>query len=86
MPPISESRKRILVMGSAGLLESHLIDSLLDQGHETLCADNLFSSINYLHPTPRFEFVRNDAVFRGGLLGRGVSHSPHEPVFTRLAG
>ncbi|MER8680391.1 UDP-glucuronic acid decarboxylase family protein [Mesorhizobium sp. M1405] len=67
MPPISESRKRILVTGGAGFLGSHLIDRLLSQGHEVICADNLFSStkrnIDHLHANPRFEFLRHDVCF-----------------------
>ena len=67
MPPISDSRKRILVTGGAGFLGSHLIDRLLEQGHEVICADNLFSStkrnIDHLHGNPRFEFMRHDVCF-----------------------
>ena len=67
MPPISDSRKRILVTGGAGFLGSHLIDRLLEQGHEVICADNLFSStkrnIDHLHGNPRFEFLRHDVCF-----------------------
>ena len=67
MPPISDSRKRILVTGGAGFLGSHLIDRLLEQGHEIICADNLFSStkrnIDHLHGNPRFEFLRHDICF-----------------------
>ena len=67
MPPISDSRKRILVTGGAGFLGSHLIDRLLAQGHEVICADNLFSStkrnIDHLHGNPRFEFLRHDVCF-----------------------
>ena len=67
MPPISDSRKRILVTGGAGFLGSHLIDRLLEQGHEVICADNLFSStkrnIDHLQGNPRFEFLRHDVCF-----------------------
>jgi UDP-glucuronate decarboxylase len=67
LPPISDSRKRILVTGGAGFLGSHLIDRLLGQGHEVICADNLFSStkrnIDHLHANPRFEFLRHDVCF-----------------------
>jgi UDP-glucuronate decarboxylase len=67
LPPITDSRKRILVTGGAGFLGSHLIDRLLDQGHEVICADNLFSStkrnIDHLHLNPRFEFLRHDVCF-----------------------
>ena len=64
MSRIYESRKRILVTGGAGFLGSHLIDRLIEQGHEVICADNLFTgtkrNIEHLHNHPRFEFVRHD--------------------------
>ncbi len=34
---------RILVTGGAGFVGSHLIDKLLDQGHEVFCIDSFFS-------------------------------------------
>jgi UDP-glucuronate decarboxylase len=62
-----DSRKRILVTGGAGFLGSHLCDRLLEQGHEVLCVDNLFTgtkrNIDHLHDNPRFEFVRHDVTF-----------------------
>ena len=62
-----QSRKRILVTGGAGFLGSHLCDRLLDQGHEVICADNLFTgtkrNIDHLHDHPRFEFIRHDVTF-----------------------
>ena len=67
LPPISDSRKRILVTGGAGFLGSHLIDRLLGHGHEVICVDNLFSStkrnIDHMHLNPRFEFMRHDVCF-----------------------
>jgi UDP-glucuronate decarboxylase len=67
LPPITDSRKRILVTGGAGFLGSHLIDRLLAQGHEVICVDNLFSStkrnIDHMHANPRFEFMRHDVCF-----------------------
>lgn len=61
------SQKRVLVTGGAGFLGSHLIDRLLDQGHEVLCVDNLFTgtkrNIEHLHGHPRFEFMRHDVCF-----------------------
>jgi UDP-glucuronate decarboxylase len=61
------SRKRILVTGGAGFLGSHLIDRLLDQGHEVLCVDNLFTgakrNIEHLHNHARLEFLRHDVTF-----------------------
>jgi UDP-glucuronate decarboxylase len=62
-----DSRKRILVTGGAGFIGSHLTDRLLEQGHEVLCADNLFTgtkrNIEHLHNHPRFEFLRHDVTF-----------------------
>src|SRR5215510_13499525 len=60
-------RKRILVTGGAGFLGSHLLDRLLEQGHEVLCLDNLFTgtkrNIEHLLSHPRFELVRHDVTF-----------------------
>ena len=57
-------RRRILVTGGAGFLGSHLIDRLLAQGHEVICADNLFTgakqNIEHVLGNPRFEFLRHD--------------------------
>jgi UDP-glucuronate decarboxylase len=67
MSRIYDSRKRILVTGGAGFLGSHLIDRLLADGHEVLCADNLFTgtkrNIDHLHNHSRFEFLRHDITF-----------------------
>ena len=62
-----DSCKRVLVTGGAGFLGSHLIDRLLDLGHDVVCADNLFTgskrNIEHLHGNPRFEFMRHDVTF-----------------------
>ena len=67
MGRLYDSRKRILVTGGAGFLGSHLIDRLLEQGHEVICADNLFTgtkrNIEHLHGHPHFEFMRHDVTF-----------------------
>ena len=59
--------KKILVTGGAGFLGSHLCERLLEQGHEVLCVDNLFTGTkrNILHllNNPRFEFMRHDVTF-----------------------
>src|SRR6202795_1186464 len=67
MPRLYDSRKRVLVTGGAGFLGSHLIDRLLQQGHEVVCVDNLFTgtkrNIEHLREHPHFEFIRHDVTF-----------------------
>jgi UDP-glucuronate decarboxylase len=59
--------KRILVTGGAGFLGSHLCKALLDQGHDVICVDNLFTgakdNILPLLDFRRFEFIRHDVTF-----------------------
>lgn len=67
MARLYDSRKRILVTGGAGFVGSHLIDRLLEQGHEVICVDNLFTgskrNIDHLHNHSRFELMRHDVTF-----------------------
>ncbi|MBE9117290.1 SDR family oxidoreductase [Lusitaniella coriacea LEGE 07157] len=55
---------RILVTGGAGFLGSHLIDRLMEAGHEVLCLDNFFTGrkrniIQWMNH-PNFELIRHD--------------------------
>ncbi|MCG8367506.1 MAG: NAD-dependent epimerase/dehydratase family protein, partial [Pseudanabaenales cyanobacterium] len=34
---------RILVTGGAGFIGSHLIDRLMEAGHEVMCLDNFYT-------------------------------------------
>jgi UDP-glucuronate decarboxylase len=58
---------RILVSGGAGFLGSHLVDRLLELGHEVVVADNFFtgskSNIESALANPRFELIRHDVTF-----------------------
>ncbi|MBW4515597.1 MAG: SDR family oxidoreductase [Timaviella obliquedivisa GSE-PSE-MK23-08B] len=55
---------RILVTGGAGFIGSHLIDRLMNQGHEVLCLDNFYTGHkrNIFHwlDNPYFELIRHD--------------------------
>lgn len=57
---------RILVTGGAGFIGSFLCESLLDEGHEVICLDNLFSGFRHniqpFRTNPSFEFIRHDVV------------------------
>ena len=57
---------RILVTGGAGFLGSHLCERLLQDGHEVVAIDNLFTgrklNIAHLLGHPNFEFVRHDVI------------------------
>ena len=59
--------KRILVTGGAGFLGSHLCHRLVDQGHDVICLDNLYTgskrNIAALLGRPNFEFIRHDVTF-----------------------
>jgi UDP-glucuronate decarboxylase len=56
--------QRILVTGGAGFLGSHLIDRLIEQGHDVICLDNFFTgakdNIRHLLGHPNFELMRWD--------------------------
>lgn len=58
--------KKILVTGGAGFLGSHLCDRLIDQGHEVLCLDSLFTgsrkNVEGLIKHPSFKFIKHDVV------------------------
>ena len=60
-------RRRVCVTGGAGFLGSHLCERLLDDGHEVLCVDNLYTgskkNIIPLLRNPYFDFLRHDITF-----------------------
>ena len=58
--------QRILVTGGAGFLGSFLCEQLIQQGHNVLALDNLFTgnkrNIAHLLDNQKFEFIRHDVV------------------------
>ncbi len=59
--------KRILVSGGAGFIGSHLCTRLINDGHDVLCLDNLFTgskeNIMHLMDNHHFEFIRHDVTY-----------------------
>jgi len=57
---------KILVTGGAGLIGSHLCESLLTQGHEVVCLDNYFTgskrNLFQLLDSKNFEILRHDII------------------------
>jgi UDP-glucuronate decarboxylase len=57
---------RILVTGGAGFIGSHLVENLLQQGHEVLSLDNYFTgtkeNLRHLLALPELELIRHDVV------------------------
>ena len=58
---------RVLVTGGAGFLGSHLCETLLEKGHDVVCADNFYTgskqNIAHLMDSKNFELVRHDVTF-----------------------
>jgi UDP-glucuronate decarboxylase len=85
----------IMVTGGAGFLGSHLCDRLIEQGHDVLCLDNLYTgskeNIRHLLSSNRFEFLRHDITFPLYIEVRQIYnlacpaspvHYQHDPVQT----
>lgn len=67
MTRVYDSHRKVLVTGGAGFLGSHLCERLVEEGHDVLCVDNLFTgskrNIAHLLDRPNFEFMRHDVTF-----------------------
>ncbi len=69
-PPIKEilgrDRKRILITGGAGFVGSHLVDRLMEQGHNVIVVDNMFTgrrrNVEHWIGHPNFKLIEHDVV------------------------
>ncbi|MFJ9457457.1 UDP-glucuronic acid decarboxylase family protein [Kitasatospora sp. NPDC101447] len=81
-------RTRIVVLGGAGFLGSHLCDRLVGDRHEVVCVDNLSTgspaNVEHLVGAPNFTFVEADVAHPLQISGRvdAVLHlaSPASPA------
>ena len=59
--------KRVMVTGGSGFIGSYLCERLLEEGHDVICVDNLFTgarmNIRHLLDNRNFEFIRHDVTF-----------------------
>jgi UDP-glucuronate decarboxylase len=78
--------KRVLVTGGAGFIGSHLCERLLNEGHEVLCMDNLYTgsraNISQLLDNDRFQFRHHDVTAPFAVAADEIYHlaCPASPV------
>ena len=77
---------RILVTGGAGFIGSHLIDRLMEAGHEVICLDNFYTGhkrniLRWLN-NPYFELIRHDITEPIRLEAEQIYHlaCPASPI------
>jgi UDP-glucuronate decarboxylase len=57
---------KIVVTGGAGFIGSHLVDRLMESGHEVICVDNLYTGRECNNAQwsehPNFQFIEHDII------------------------
>jgi UDP-glucuronate decarboxylase len=77
---------KLLVTGGAGFLGSHLVERLLDEGHEVIALDNYFTgskeNLMHLGGDPKLEIVRHDVTLPMNLEVDGIFNlaCPASPI------
>ncbi len=73
---------KIVVTGGAGFVGSHLVDRLLNEGHEVIVLDNLVTgsktNLSHLSNTSGFELIEQD-------VSKGIPNLGNVDVFYHLA-
>ena len=74
---------KVLVTGGAGFIGSHIVDLLLEDGHEVAVVDNLCSGKrSNVHPNARLYFED----IRMGMLAVVMSFTSSETKMVRFTG
>ncbi|MDX2255613.1 MAG: UDP-glucuronic acid decarboxylase family protein [Pseudanabaenaceae cyanobacterium bins.39] len=64
---------KILVTGGAGFIGSHLVDRMMEAGHQVICLDNLYTGVTRNNAQwsghPNFEFIEHDITEAIALTG-----------------
>ena len=77
--------QRIVVTGGAGFIGSHLVDSLIDQGHNLICIDNFndsydptikLTNIARHQDNPRFTLAKQDIRNKEQILQIFLAYQP----------